>query len=330
MDCLRQTDLHSDDVIIQAIRKSLKGEAALVTMKLGHQPSISDILNKLRSAFGTLRRRSHLLSECYSSRQLEDEDVATWSCRLERLLFQLSQQRYISPEEQDEMLRTRLWDGLNLSLKTVAGYKYDAISNFDDLRLCLREMEFDLKQGSRDRAKAKTKTETKTETKTATANMATTAEDSRQDDIAELKGMVRELKKQVTSMQGEQASAQSFQQVPYQYRPPYRGQGQNGRRQGKGVRDWGRGRGRVFYERVDRVISPNAPNTPVHRSTPTTDPPTQDTASGYTPVQSSQEETDASLPICGYPGHLSYGCRIRTDFRKRPLNSYMPVARGHP
>lgn len=49
VECLIATKTHSHDVILQAIRKSLKGEAAIISMKLGPHADFQELLSLLFS-----------------------------------------------------------------------------------------------------------------------------------------------------------------------------------------------------------------------------------------------------------------------------------------
>ena len=52
-------------------------------MDLGPGASISIIIRKLDSIYGTMNEKGDIFSEFYSARQKEDEACARWSCRLE-------------------------------------------------------------------------------------------------------------------------------------------------------------------------------------------------------------------------------------------------------
>lgn len=52
-------------------------------MDLGPGASISIIIRKLDSNYGTMNEKGDIFSEFYSARQKEDEVCARWSCRLE-------------------------------------------------------------------------------------------------------------------------------------------------------------------------------------------------------------------------------------------------------
>ncbi|XP_067664260.1 uncharacterized protein [Haliotis asinina] len=331
VDCLLESKTYSTDVVLQAIRKSLKGEAALVSMKLGHKATTAELLSKLWSAFGTLRSSSSLLSEFYSTSQRDDEDVAAWSCRLERLLFQLTELKNISREEQDEMLRSRLWDGLHSSLKTLAGYKYDAISNFDDLRLCLRELEFDLHRGKQDTTKSKPKS--------ATVKLATTTETDKDRDLLELRGMMTDLKAEISKIKEQQTEisahvyqSQSFTQPSLERYDDRQLQSHTWRGRGREPK---RGRGKQFGQNTSwsreqsgdvqhGAAAPHYQHPCLQQS--------QSSGRRSTSQWDSTQPQGRNTPICyrcGYPGHLAYGCRILLDHQRRPLNLPGPMGRGY-
>lgn len=77
---------YSSDVIGNAIKKSLRGEAGNVAMQLGPSASIGDLMEKLENVYGTLELRECILAQLYSSKQQSDESVIKWGCRLEDIL----------------------------------------------------------------------------------------------------------------------------------------------------------------------------------------------------------------------------------------------------
>ena len=84
--CLLSEGSHDDDAIMEAIRRSLEGEPARVTMRLGPKTTISNLLQKFDSIHGAVDVRERVLAQFYSERQQQDETVSDWSCRLEDLL----------------------------------------------------------------------------------------------------------------------------------------------------------------------------------------------------------------------------------------------------
>ena len=65
----------------------MRGRAARVARTVGPDGSTSDLLVKLDSTFGIVDNKETVLAPFYSAKQGENEDVATWSCRLENLLM---------------------------------------------------------------------------------------------------------------------------------------------------------------------------------------------------------------------------------------------------
>ncbi|XP_076470832.1 uncharacterized protein LOC143300787 [Babylonia areolata] len=126
--------------VSNAIRSSLHGQAGRVLIRMGTDASVSDIIKKMDSIYGTVDTESDLLATFYGARQGPGESVADWSCRLEEILDQVKKQAPL-PSSPNEMLRTMLWTGLRCELKDISMYIYDRIKDFDELRTALRRLE---------------------------------------------------------------------------------------------------------------------------------------------------------------------------------------------
>jgi type I site-specific restriction endonuclease len=100
------------------IRRSLTGSAARLVMYQGHDKPIDKILDVLNSVYGTVDNKEQLLAEFYSARQRDDEDVTTWSNRL---------QDY---RDMHSILHAMSWRGLRQELKDISGHKHDMIKDF--------------------------------------------------------------------------------------------------------------------------------------------------------------------------------------------------------
>ena len=109
VNCLLAEGSHGDDAIMEAIRRSLKGEPARLAMRLGPKTTISNLLQKLDSIYGTVDVREGVLAQFYSARQQHDETVSDWSCRLEDLLAKAVELGRVHPLEADEMLSCMFW-----------------------------------------------------------------------------------------------------------------------------------------------------------------------------------------------------------------------------
>ena len=145
VNCLQLGDQYPLKVVAEAVRRSLKGEAANVVKRLGITVSIPDIVQKLEGVFGNVVLTENVLAEFYSTHQRPEEDVAKWSCRLEDILEQANTQKQISIAEQNEMLRNKLYSGLNDPLKARCGHLFYNIKDYDELRINFRRVEQELK-----------------------------------------------------------------------------------------------------------------------------------------------------------------------------------------
>jgi hypothetical protein len=83
--CLQRQG-YKESFILEAIRRSLKGEAARTAMRLGPTASLKELVDKLESVFGTVQGQEAVMAEFYNASQRVDEDVAAWSCRIENLV----------------------------------------------------------------------------------------------------------------------------------------------------------------------------------------------------------------------------------------------------
>nr|KAG5690731.1 hypothetical protein BaRGS_022422 [Batillaria attramentaria] len=110
-------------------------------MRLGTGATLEDLLAKFDSIYGTVQQKESVLAQFYSARQREGEDVATWSCRLEDLLMQAESLGKVEPADRNDKLRTMFWTGLLPHLRDKSGHKFDAITDFDRLRVEIRRME---------------------------------------------------------------------------------------------------------------------------------------------------------------------------------------------
>lgn len=200
--CLLVEKTHKPEVLAQAIRRSLRGEANNLVRRLGISATIPEILTKFESVYGEVDTKENLLAKFYSAKQEENEDVTKWSCRLEDILSSAIERKLVEPRNANEMLHNMFWQGLKPSLKDISGYKFEQISDFDRLRVELRKIEQDhLHLHKLDTAHSQTKTHCNVNTEGKAEN----------GEIKELKTMVqsltntvKQLEKKVNSNQGQQ------------------------------------------------------------------------------------------------------------------------------
>ena len=119
VSCLQKDGTLTSQALGEIIRRSLRGRAARVARTVGPDGSTSNLLVKLDSIFGIVDTKETVLARFYSAKQGENEDVATWSCRLEDLLMEAIDAGLVDQDESNSMLRNMLWTGLLPALKDV-------------------------------------------------------------------------------------------------------------------------------------------------------------------------------------------------------------------
>jgi hypothetical protein len=94
--CLNEDKLCSSSVLLQAIRKSVRGMAADMLLTLGTHVTTDELISKFDTIFGNVRSAHQLTEDFYVARQKSDETVAQWGGRLQELGSKISQAGTIS------------------------------------------------------------------------------------------------------------------------------------------------------------------------------------------------------------------------------------------
>ena len=220
VECLIH-EKYKEEIIAQSIRRSLRGDAGKVAMRLGPEATITQILEKMESVFGTAERGEKIIQEFYSASQGKGEDSMSWSCRLEEIYRKAVIKGAAKREEANDKLRTRYWNGLHQWIRDITGYKFDQLTDFDALRKEIRlvEKEHDSKK--------------------AQSNMAVTSSDSdKGDEMKELKGMIQQLTSKVEKLESNQG----------RNKPEQHGRGNNAHRGDNTRQSSNRSRGRGSYQ----------------------------------------------------------------------------------
>ncbi|XP_056001618.1 uncharacterized protein LOC130048640 [Ostrea edulis] len=205
---LLHDEIYKEEVIMQAIRRSVRGEASRILMRLEPGVRIKAVLEKFESVYGTVDTKEELLAKFYSAKQEQTEDVTSWSCRLEYILRKLVKQGLIGSYGSDEMLKSKFWSGLRQELKDISGFKYEMIADFDKLRVELRKIEREHKvpvaeKGSRKALNAQQ----------SVTDSASTSKDS---EVSELKYLVQDMSMTMKAM-GKEIS--DLKQQTYHHQP---------------------------------------------------------------------------------------------------------------
>ncbi|ELT96690.1 hypothetical protein CAPTEDRAFT_210050 [Capitella teleta] len=132
---LLQGALYGDEVVLQAVRRSLRSKAADVVLRLGSGAGVDAIMEKME----------HILEEFYTARQGARESVAEWACRIEELVAQLERRDALSAGAAHGMLRTKFYSGLSRSqLKSALRYQFDGGESYAKLLVAARFAELEV------------------------------------------------------------------------------------------------------------------------------------------------------------------------------------------
>ena len=133
---------HDSAVVMQAIRRSLRGQAAEVLLHLGKNASVEVVLAKLEVVFGDVLPAEAVLEAFYAAKQKPHETVAIWSCRLEGLLEQVKRKEVTDQQQSQDMLKTKFWSGLrDSSIKAALRHQVSKDRSYDELLRLARTVE---------------------------------------------------------------------------------------------------------------------------------------------------------------------------------------------
>ena len=78
--CLVEDNVWPGEVILQSVRRSVRGIAAEVLVNLGRNTDVDQVIKKFDSVFGNILTPEQILEDFYVARQLETESVTEWGC----------------------------------------------------------------------------------------------------------------------------------------------------------------------------------------------------------------------------------------------------------
>jgi len=164
VECCKQDKSFSRDEVLDSVRRSLKGDAAKVVMRLGPKVGLKEILQKLEGLYGQVASEGTLLTLFYATKQNEYEDVTAWSCRLEDMIQKVQDKGLIDRNTMYEMLRSKLWTGLSDDrLKQATRHKFDNLKDYNELIVAIRSVEQEYRSTSGEKKKVKTQVIQRTE-----------------------------------------------------------------------------------------------------------------------------------------------------------------------
>jgi len=198
--CLQTESSYDEHTILEAARRSLKGEAAKAVMRLGVKCDVKALLAKLDSLYGTVGDGCSLVADFYACKQGGTELVSVYSARLEDLWSRAMEAGQLRKEDAQEVLRSKFWNGLTQEMRDRSGHKFDTVKDFDELRRAIRALE----------TTAEMKT-VKSSAKAAQPQDVTAL----QVQVQQLQGQLAAMKKQYSSEQKQRQHKQDPQHQTY-------------------------------------------------------------------------------------------------------------------
>lgn len=132
----------ADPSIMQAVRQSVRGQAADVMQYLGPKCPPEFIIQKFDSVFGDALSDQQLFQRFYSSKQEGHESVVDWGCRLQRLASKLPDASGLDSEAIVLMLRNQFFSGMrDGKIKEAIRHLYDDGKDFDEQFKAARKVE---------------------------------------------------------------------------------------------------------------------------------------------------------------------------------------------
>ena len=145
--CLLREESYSEAVLLQAVRRSLRGPASHVLLHLGESASVKDILERLEGAYGTVISDSSLLQQFYMEEQKPTESATQWGNRLQDIVAQLKERGKATPSYAEDMLKNKFWTGLQSErIRTATRHRFDQGGSFLELLGYVRAAEAEFKE----------------------------------------------------------------------------------------------------------------------------------------------------------------------------------------
>ena len=110
LDNVWHSGLYQEVLIMNSVRNSLHGRAADALLAMGSNVSVEQVLARVDVRFGDVRPSDRTLQQFFTARQLTNESVSAWGCRLEDLLSQVNDPDGAVAAR--SMLRSQYWSGL--------------------------------------------------------------------------------------------------------------------------------------------------------------------------------------------------------------------------
>ena len=88
VNCLMRENTYNKESMMLGIRRSLRGEAAAMLMRLGETTSIDTLLCTFHSTFGNTETAESILEKCHACKQEPEESVVAYTSRIKEFCSQ--------------------------------------------------------------------------------------------------------------------------------------------------------------------------------------------------------------------------------------------------
>lgn len=317
---LKESDIHEPETVFQAVRKSLRGEASRVAMRLGPGAPLDELLDKLEGIYGTIESGEDILAKFYAASQQENENVVSWGFRLENILDKAIEQKLVTKIGAAEMLRSKFWTGLKRQLKDANRGHFESGMSYDELRVNARRVEQE--HGVLDETANQVKSKQVSQSKMHAVDSARVVSTGRDKQMDELKEMMKSLSTRIDSLQ-EEVKGMKQNSSDGNYGAPARFPASSAASHDQYTRDYRferqqRGRPRMNFGSVRQpYVQPATANTGFRA--PTFIRPTLGYNGHRQSLPRQQQEsshmgaTGSDAPVCyrcGQIGHLQYRCGV--------------------
>lgn len=131
---MQNSGQYQEHILLQAVRKSLKGLARSMLVSVGDKDSLEGIMKKVDTFFGNVASGETLMQSFYNDRQKKGDSIVVYASRLEDTLSKAITLGHIETVARDGMLRSKFWTGLfSQQLKQSSRHLFDSIKNFEYL-----------------------------------------------------------------------------------------------------------------------------------------------------------------------------------------------------
>lgn len=129
-------------LVKQAIRKSLRGEAAQILLQLPADPDVDTIVDTLGEYYGKVITKETSWQMFFSATQSSKETIVSWKSRLESLMYRATLCGTLTTSEREERLKNQFWSGLySTRVKEASRHVYDSNKDLSELFKYCRAVE---------------------------------------------------------------------------------------------------------------------------------------------------------------------------------------------